>query len=54
MKLCDIMMTSQENPRIPIKGIKGQSELLDQPEQLKTMTSEVLLAVFLCMLQCAL
>ena len=45
-KWCDITMTSWKTPRIPHKGIKGQSELLDQPEQLKTMISEVFLAVF--------
>ena len=37
---------SWKNPRIPCKGIKRQSELLDRPEQLKTMVSEVFLAVF--------
>ena len=40
------MMTSWKNPRIPHKGIKGGSELLDWPEPLKTMASEVFLAVF--------
>ena len=40
------MMTSWKNPRIPCKGIKWQSDLLNQPEQLKTMASEVFLAVF--------
>ena len=40
------MMTSWENPRIPVKSIKRQIELLNQPEQLKTMVSEVFLAVF--------
>ena len=40
------MMTSWKNPRISRKGIKRQSELLDQPEQLHTMASEVFLAVF--------
>ena len=39
-------MTAWKNPRIPRTGIKGQSELLDRPEQLKTMASEVFLAVF--------
>ena len=40
------MMMSWENPRIPRKGIKEQSELLNQTEQLRTMVSEVFLAIF--------
>ena len=41
------MMTSWKNPRIPPhNSIKSRSELLNRPEQLKTMTSEVFLAVF--------
>ena len=35
-----------EKPKDSRKGIKGRDELLDGPEQLKTMTSEVFLAVF--------
>ena len=53
-KWTDVMMMSWENQRIPHKGIKERNELLDWPEQLKTMASEDVLSSFSCALWCTL